>query len=180
MSSDSRTNPFSDISKLSHINRCIQCGTCSGSCPLSDKMDHAPREMFALIREGAYEEALLSNTPWYCVSCYACMVRCPKEIPVTDLMYAFKEKAREKGTVPKNISMPHMYDAFSRTVKQFGRITESWLMARYSMRHPLAAVQKTSLAFKMIIRRRLELKPQKTADPSAFARIYELTEKEGK
>lgn len=179
MNPDGKDNPFSDIGKLHHINRCIQCGTCSGSCPLSDRMDHAPRELFALIREGAYDEALRSNTPWFCVSCYACMVRCPKEIPVTDLMYAFKEKAREQGTVPKNTDMPDLYDAFSKTVKQFGRITESFLMGRYGLRHPLAVAKNAPLAVKMALRHRLELKPQTTADPSAFARLYALTEKKG-
>ncbi len=174
-----KNNPYSDIGKLSHINRCIQCGTCSGSCPLSDKMDHAPRELFALIREGSYEEVLASITPWFCVSCYACMVRCPKEIPVTDLMYAFKEKAREQGTVPKNLNMTDMYDAFSKTVKQFGRVTESFLMGRYGMRHPISAVKNAPLAVKMALRHRLELKPQKIENPDTITRLYELTEKGG-
>jgi len=177
MNDDGRSNPFSSIDKLHHINRCIQCGTCSGSCPLSDQMDHAPRELFALIREGSYDEALHSNTPWFCVSCYACMVRCPKEIPVTDLMYAFKEAARDKGSIPANLKMPHMYSAFSRIVKEFGKITESYVMGLYGMRHPLEASKNMPLALKMLLRHRLELKPQKTADPDFFTRLYDLTEK---
>lgn len=177
MSPDGKNNPFSGIGKLKDINRCIQCGTCSGSCPLSDLMDHAPRELFALIREGAYDEVLASNTAWFCVSCYACMVRCPKEIPVTDLMYAFKETAREKGAVPSHLKMPQMYDAFSKTVKQFGKITESYVMGRYGLQHPLEATKNIPLALKMLIRHRLELKPQTTADPFSFARLYAMTQK---
>jgi heterodisulfide reductase subunit C len=174
--SQNETNPFSAIAHLESINQCIQCGTCSGSCPLADLMDHAPRELFALLREGAYDEALHSNTPWFCVSCYACMVRCPREIPVTDLMYAFKEVITKHGTAPKNLKMPDMYQAFSGNIKNTGKVTESLVMARYGMKHPLDALKKIPLAIKMQMRGRLELKAQKVADPRSIARLFALTE----
>ena len=76
---------------------CLQCGTCGGSCPSGPDMDHTPRQLFAMIGAGMREEVLRSNTPWYCVACYYCTVRCPKDIPSTDLMYALKRMAvREK------------------------------------------------------------------------------------
>ncbi|MBK6710249.1 MAG: 4Fe-4S dicluster domain-containing protein [Chloroflexi bacterium] len=49
---------------------CIQCGTCGGSCPSGQDMDHTPRQLFAMIRADMRDEVLRSNTPWYCVSCY--------------------------------------------------------------------------------------------------------------
>jgi len=174
--SQNDTNPFSTIAHLESINQCIQCGTCSGSCPLADLMDHAPRELFALIREGAYEEVLHSNTPWFCVSCYACMVRCPREIPVTDLMYALKEVITKQGTAPQNLKMPDMYQAFSRNIKDTGKVTESLVMARYGMKHPMDALKNIPLAIKMQMRGRLELKAPKVADPKSIARLFELTE----
>ncbi len=69
---------------------CIQCGTCGGSCPSGADMDHTPRQLFAMINAGLRQDVLHSNTPWYCVSCYYCTVRCPKEIPITELMYTLK------------------------------------------------------------------------------------------
>lgn len=172
-----QANPFSGISHIDTINACIQCGTCSGSCPLSDQMDHAPRELFGLIREGVFDMALRSNTPWFCVSCYACMVRCPRDIPVTDLMYAFKEVITQKGTAPKNNKMPDMYRAFSRIIKSKGRITESWVMALYGIKHPLDALKNIPLAVKMLVRKRLEPKALTVADPESFTRLFELTER---
>ncbi|MBW2220604.1 MAG: 4Fe-4S dicluster domain-containing protein, partial [Deltaproteobacteria bacterium] len=59
------------------ILKCIQCGTCSGSCPFTDQMDYAPRGLFALIRDGEMDEVLKSNTMWFCSSCYQCVERCP-------------------------------------------------------------------------------------------------------
>jgi len=34
------------------LQDCIQCGTCSGSCPVSYFMDNPPRKLFALARAG--------------------------------------------------------------------------------------------------------------------------------
>ena len=97
-----------------HIQKCIQCGTCSGSCPLTDVMDHGPRELFAMIRDGLMREALEANTPWYCVSCYQCTVRCPRKIPVTDIFYTLKQMAMQNGLYARRHKMPDLYRAFCR------------------------------------------------------------------
>lgn len=73
---------------VSHLEMCIQCGTCGGSCPVADDMDHTPRMLFAMLRAGMREEVLRSNTPWTCVSCYYCVVRCPQEIHIADVIHA--------------------------------------------------------------------------------------------
>jgi heterodisulfide reductase subunit C len=62
----------------SRLQLCIQCGTCGGSCPSAADMDHTPRMLFAMIRAGMRDAALRSNTPWMCVGCYFCSVRCPQ------------------------------------------------------------------------------------------------------
>ena len=80
---------------VSRLEMCIQCGTCGGSCPSAEAMDHTPRMLFAMLRAGMREDALKSNTPWICVSCYHCVVRCPQEIHITDVMYALKSMAIE-------------------------------------------------------------------------------------
>ena len=143
--------------KLLH---CIQCGTCSGSCPLAGCMDHAPRELFALLRDGDMEAVLTSNTPWYCVSCYQCMVRCPQEIPVADIMYVLKQMAAERGLAPAGHKLPDLYRAFAREIEAHGRVSEALVMARYGTRHPLDMLGKAGLGLKLLARRRLELIPR--------------------
>ncbi len=66
------------------VRLCIQCGTCSGSCPNASKMDHTPRELIAMARAGMRKEVLSSNSMWLCLSCYLCTVRCPRGIESTD------------------------------------------------------------------------------------------------
>ena len=142
------------------VQKCIQCGTCSASCPLTDCMDYGPRELIALIREGEMTEALSSNTPWYCVSCYQCVVRCPREIPVTDLIYSVKQMAEKFGLVDDSHKLPDLYRAFTKVVGKHGRITESLVMARYGFRHPGEVFKSIPLALRLLKRRRLEVLPQ--------------------
>ena len=75
------------------IRDCQQCGLCSATCPLSPSMDLSPRRLMDLSREGFKEEVLSSFSIWLCTSCYACTVGCPKQINVTQVMYALKERA---------------------------------------------------------------------------------------
>ncbi len=83
-----------------HLELCVQCGTCGGSCPSGPDMEHTPRQLFAMIEAGMKDDVLRSNTPWYCVSCYFCMVRCPQDIHITDLMYTLKRMAIKERIVP--------------------------------------------------------------------------------
>jgi heterodisulfide reductase subunit C len=152
--------------KLLH---CIQCGTCSGSCPLAHCMDHAPRELFALLRDGDMEAVLTSNTPWYCVSCYQCMVRCPQQIPVTDIMYMLKQMAAERRLIPAGHKLPDLYRAFSREIEAHGRVSEALVMARYGARHPIDMLGKAGLGLRLLTRRRLELIPHKIRHRAAVA-----------
>ena len=88
----------------SRLEACIQCGTCGGSCPSYADMDHTPRQIFALIRAGARDKVMDSNTPWMCVSCYLCAVRCPQQIHIPDVMYALKAKATQEDRVPSHVA----------------------------------------------------------------------------
>src|SRR5574341_563428 len=82
------------------IKGCIQCGTCTGSCPVSYAMDISPRGVMALFRAGDIESILRSRTIWICASCYACTTRCPAGIKITDILYALKRIAMDKGIFP--------------------------------------------------------------------------------
>ena len=155
------------------IFRCIQCGTCSGSCPLTNRMDHAPRELFALIRDGDMTAVLQSNTQWFCLSCYNCMVRCPQEIPVTDLMYVLKQLTLQHLPDLPEPKMPDLYKAFSQEIKKNGKMNETGLMARYGWKHPFDMPAKAILAVKLFKRGRLEAKKEKTKNPDQIRRMME-------
>ena len=109
---------------------CFQCGTCSGVCPLSIYMDHTPRQIIYLTRQGFKDEVLRSNTIWLCASCYACYVDCPKTVHITDVMYALKQRAIREGLYPSRFPIPVLAREFYKMVRGKGRLTETWLVVR--------------------------------------------------
>ena len=73
-----------------NLQSCYQCGMCSGSCPLSTKMDLSPRQIIELARLGLEEEIANSKTVWICASCLACTVNCPRGFDLSKLMEAIR------------------------------------------------------------------------------------------
>lgn len=160
------------------VLKCIQCGTCSGSCPLTDEMENGPRELFALIRDGEMIEALSSNTLWYCVSCYKCISRCPKGIPVTELIYALKEISLKEGLAPSNHKTVSLNRSFENCIEKNGIVAESAVMRGYGLKHPMDVAKKIPLAFQMLKRGRLEIVAGKIKNPSKLEKMLEMGDKE--
>jgi heterodisulfide reductase subunit C len=143
------------------LKTCLQCGTCGGSCPSGPDMDHTPRTIFAMIEAGMRDEVLRSNTPWFCVSCYFCTVRCPKEIPITDLMYTLKRIAIKEKLYDSSAA-PDWSESFIGFVETYGRSFEVGLATRYHLTHqPLKKVNLGSFALGMLSKDRLAITPER-------------------
>jgi heterodisulfide reductase subunit D len=85
---------------------CMQCGTCSASCPTAFAMDYTPRQLWQMLQLGMEDEVLNSQTFWLCTVCKSCQVRCPRGISITDTMVALKEYATGRGiNVPTGMQM---------------------------------------------------------------------------
>ncbi|MDP2811060.1 MAG: 4Fe-4S dicluster domain-containing protein, partial [Rhodocyclaceae bacterium] len=69
------------------VKMCMQCGVCAGSCPFGPDWEHSPQKIFMMIRAGKRDEVLGSDSMFMCTSCYNCMVRCPRELPITHIMH---------------------------------------------------------------------------------------------
>ena len=128
------------VSGCEQLQSCIQCGTCSGTCPLSIYMDFSPRQVMALVRADFKNEVLQSKTVWLCASCYSCTVECPRQIRITDIMYALKQRAIKEGIYPKRFPIPILAKEFSAMVRSKGRITETLLVMRLFLKANWRAV----------------------------------------
>lgn len=128
------------VSGCEQLQSCIQCGTCSGTCPLSIYMDFSPRQVMALVRADFKNEVLRSKTVWLCASCYACTVECPRQIRITDIMYALKQRAIQEGIYPRHFPIPILAKEFSQMVRSKGRITETLLVMRLFLKANWRAV----------------------------------------
>ena len=151
------------------LRTCLQCGSCGGSCPSGPDMEHTPRRIFAMIEAGLREDVLKSNTPWYCVSCYYCTVRCPKEIPITDLMYTLKQLA-VKEKLYDSSDAPDFSESFMGYVENYGRSFEVGLATRYHLTHqPLKKIGMGTFALSMLTKDRLSFRPEKNRGYASIA-----------
>jgi quinone-modifying oxidoreductase, subunit QmoC len=125
---------------------CMQCGACSGSCPIGVQMDHGPRRLFMMIRAGMKEEVMRSNTLWNCTSCYRCVVRCPRGVPVTSILQDLAAKAAQSGFAPGRTDNVRFARAFWWSARLFGRTDERLVTARYYFSFGLKEGLKRALA----------------------------------
>jgi quinone-modifying oxidoreductase, subunit QmoC len=141
---------------------CIQCGTCSGSCPLSHYMDYTPRRIIAMIREGFKDEVLNSLTIWLCASCYSCYVQCPRQIHITDVMYTLKREAIARGVYPKRHPIPVLAREFYAQVLRQGRNTESWVLIRLFLKtNPFKMFKEATLGLRLMKAGRMSLSTER-------------------
>ena len=159
------------------LRDCIQCGTCSGACPMSVHMDLTPRRVIALTRAGLERDVLASATPWLCASCYECQVRCPREIKVTDVMYALKRRAIEKGMYPKRFPIPVLAKAFYTIVASHGRNSESRLVIELALRtNPLSLLKMAPLGIKLMRTGRMAFRQDRIMVPKELKTILDAME----
>lgn len=144
------------------INTCIQCGTCAGSCPSVDFMDHTPREIIGLIDANFKEEVMASNTYWTCASCYHCTVRCPAGIEVADLMYALKRYSIWKDQYGGGLIGPAFSESFVKMIMRTGRSFEPVLAPSYIFKYgPRELFQEAQTASSLVLKGRMPLLPKK-------------------
>jgi heterodisulfide reductase subunit C2 len=159
------------------IARCLQCGTCTGSCPVSYAMDISPRMVIALFRAGEMEKIFRSRTIWICASCYMCTTRCPQAIKITDLLYALKRTAMDAGVYPDGFPAYRLSKNFVRMVNRYGRNNELRLLARYYLqRNPFELLRLLPLGVRLISKGRVSLFPRKIRGVRAIRKILEASE----
>ena len=158
------------------LSLCMQCGMCSGSCPIGTEMDHGPRKLIMMIRAGMKDDVFNSSTIWNCTSCYNCVVRCPRGIPVTYIIQDLAAKAVELGYVKKEQSA-RFAKAFWWSAAKFGRTDERLVTTKYYLSGGLVDFIKKSLAnlkiaFGMVRTRRMHLgMPRKIKDVKGLQAI---------
>jgi heterodisulfide reductase subunit C len=158
---------------VSRLEMCIQCGTCGGSCPSAADMDHTPRMLFAMLRAGMREDVLRSNTPWICVSCYHCVVRCPQNVHIADVMYTLKGmdiKAKQY----KDSTAPDFSQTFVGMVESFGRSFELGLASFHYIKHfPLRLPGMAGMGLGMLTKQRMNITPTRIKNMEQLTNILE-------
>lgn len=152
----------SEQAALNHVGdmvrACIQCGTCTASCPNAPKMDLTPRKMWRLVIMGRLSDVMASRTFILCSDCYTCTLRCPRGLPLTAAMEELKGIAFARHEARHRTSRL-FYEKFMETVRRHGRIREMEFMTRYftAMKNPIAPFRFASLGLKLMGKGKVEM-----------------------
>ena len=80
------------IKEISGVNtkKCMKCGKCSASCPAYEEMDIRPHQFVSYVQNGDVNALLASKSIWKCLSCFACVERCPRDVKPAKLIEAVR------------------------------------------------------------------------------------------
>jgi heterodisulfide reductase subunit C len=162
------------------VQPCIQCGTCSGSCPNAFAMDLTPRRLWRMVLLDRVEAIFDSKTFALCSACYSCTLRCPRGLPLTDAMAALKQMGVQRER-PYLRSGNRFYGSFLESVRRHGRVRETEFMTLYfaSMGNPFLPLRFTPLGMRLLRRGKLQLQlPSKGTQKLAplFRKVREVEE----
>ena len=101
--------------RMSGVNplKCMRCGKCSATCPSYDEMEYHPHQFVSMVENGRIEELMRSRGIYTCLSCFACVERCPRNVEPAKLIEAVRLAViRQQGSnhlTPEQI--PALLDA---------------------------------------------------------------------
>ncbi len=174
------SDPLAPIQEM--VRTCIQCGTCTGSCPNAFAMDYTPRKMWRMVLMGQKNDVFKSKTFTLCSSCYYCTLRCPRGLPLTEAMGALKQIASDEN-MPMHRRCTLFYKNFMESVRRHGRVREMEFMTLYfsSMKNPIIPLQFATLGMKLMWKRKVSIQfPSKgSASLDAIFKKAKELEKQG-
>ena len=82
----------------SNVKKCMKCGKCSGTCPAYDEMEYHPHQFVYMVETGDIEPLMNSKSIYKCLTCFACVDRCPRGVEPAKLIEAVRlEVIRQQG-----------------------------------------------------------------------------------
>ena len=151
-----------EVSNLLHaahgnpINTCIQCGTCSATCPVVEYMDQTPRRIIGMIEANLKDEVLNTNTFWYCASVVSGPIICPGLIAwiaweSAATKYALKRYSMWNNQYQEDLIGPVFSETFVKTIVKSGRSYEPVLASSYLFTYGVREILQESRKHRVVI-----------------------------
>lgn len=165
------------------LSSCIQCGTCTGSCPNAFAMDKTPRHLWRMVLMEYTDEIFKTHTFDLCSTCYTCTLRCPRGLPLTEAMSALKQIAAQSDQTKENQARYRksvlFYRNFIESVRRHGRARESEFMTLYfaALKNPLVPFQFAPLGIRLMRKGKISIQiPSEGSHPleSIFNKVEEM------
>lgn len=93
-------NTAEQLKQISGVNplKCMKCGKCSASCPSFDEMDIKPHQFVSYVIHDDVQALAASKSAWKCLSCFACIERCPRNVQPGKIIDAARQICiRQRG-----------------------------------------------------------------------------------
>ena len=87
-----KNNVMQDVERMTGVNlrKCMKCGKCSGTCPAYDEMEYHPHQFVYMVEKGDVEKLAASTSVFKCLSCMACVERCPRGVEPAKVVEAVR------------------------------------------------------------------------------------------
>lgn len=169
-----------------HYACCYQCGKCTAGCPAGGFMDNPPARIMRLVQAGLMEEAMKSDSLWYCIGCMTCTARCPQNMEISATMDTLRGMALKTGIVSDDKAKQKViafHTSFLNTVKKHGRLQELALVNSYKLR-TRTFLQDTAAGITMIRQGKINpisavVAKDRVEAIGQIQQIFELSEQEG-
>lgn len=79
-----------------NVLKCMRCGKCSGTCPSYDEMEYHPHQFVYMVEKGDIEKLMASKSIYKCLTCFACVERCPRNVEPAKVVEAVRLAAVRK------------------------------------------------------------------------------------
>lgn len=97
LNNEDKKQQILDISGVD-VRKCMRCGKCTATCPAYDEMEYHPHEFVNMVEKGKIEPLLNSKSLYRCLSCFACVERCPRGVEPAKIIEAVRLTViREQG-----------------------------------------------------------------------------------
>jgi heterodisulfide reductase subunit C len=117
-----------------NLMECLQCGKCTGGCPIASEDVGGPRQLIGAILMGLEDQALSDPTWLNCVSCGTCATRCPVEINMYHVATTLCELAEQKRVKPAEPEIHLFEKIFLNSVRRYGRVQELKTAMEFNLR----------------------------------------------
>jgi len=135
-------------------------------------MDYSPRQIIAMIRADLKEQVVNSDTIWCCASCYSCTVRCPKDIKITQMMYALKRYCIWKGRYRDGAVGPAFSRRFVKIVVKTGKSYEPGLAPAFMFKSGVRGlVDNMTMGMALFNKGRISVFPKSVKRIDSFRKV---------
>lgn len=155
------------------IELCYHCQKCAAGClPMAGFQERTPNQLLRMINLGLKDQVLKSPAIWLCTGCETCGARCPNGISISEVMDAVREMTQAENIVAPGERTPIFHRMFLDDLKSRGRISETFLMAKYKIR-TAQLFSDLDLGLKLFLKGKLPLAPKGIKGKKSVQKLFE-------